>query len=229
MSLATAAKNSTMLKLVLAIAGLAASLKPQPRPATASTRRAFFGVASSIIAGPAFAASSDELKGMLGKLDEELSDEGLAKTRKIKIESDGPKIELPKVSAPKITREPKPPKEPKAPKPKKEGGAAPAPSPFANFVNGDGVDFGAAAREEGRARAEARKAKAAPPPAEREAAVAPSSAADATDDGEVYVALRAKREAQRQAAEDAAEKRKYNRLTPVEQAKYRAENGRAPK
>merc|ERR1719269_202453 len=123
---------------------------------------------------------------MLGKLDEELSDEGLAKTRKIKIESDGPKIELPKVSAPKITREPKP---------KKEGGAAPAPSPFANFVNGDGVDFGAAAREEGRARAEARKAKAAPPPAER------------------------------QAAEDAAEKRKYNRLTPVEQAKYRAENG----
>merc|ERR1719269_493649 len=129
---------------------------------------------------------------MLGKLDEELSDEGLAKTRKIKIESDGPKIELPKVSAPKITREPKPPKEPKA---KKEGGAAPAPSPFANFVNGDGVDFGAAAREEGRARAEARKAKAAPPPAER------------------------------QAAEDAAEKRKYNRLTPVEQAKYRAENG----
>merc|ERR1719269_355729 len=153
---------------------------------------------------------------MLGKLDEELSDEGLAKTRKIKIESDGPKIELPKVSAPKITREPKP---------KKEGGAAPAPSPFANLVNGDGVDFGAAAREEGRARAEARKAKAAPPPAEREAASAPSNAADATDDGEVYVALRAKREAQRQAAEDAAEKRKYNRLTPVEQAKYRAENG----
>ena len=39
-----------MLKLVLAIAGLAASLKPQPRPATASTRRAFFGVASSIVA-----------------------------------------------------------------------------------------------------------------------------------------------------------------------------------
>ena len=223
-----------MLKLVLALAGLAAALKPQPRPAPtapASTRRAFFGFASSLVAGPAFAASSDELKGMLGKLDEELSDEGLAKTRKIKIESDGPKIELPKVSAPKVTvtREPKPPKEPKAPKPKKEGGAAPAPSPFANLVNGDGVDFGAAAREEGRARAEARKAKAAPAPAEREAASAPSNASDATDDGEVYVALRAKREAQRQAAEDAAEKRKYNRLTPVEQAKYRAENGRAPK
>lgn len=223
-----------MLKLVLAIAGLAAGLKPpQPRPATApaSTRRAFFGFASSIVAGPAVAASSDELKGMLGKLDEELSDEGLAKTRKIKIESDGPKIELPKVSAPKVTvtREPKPPKEPKAPRPPKEGGGAPAPSPLANLVKGDGVDFGAAAREEGRARAEARKAKAAPAPAEREAASAPSNASDATDDGEVYVALRAKREAQRQAAEDAAEKRKYNRLTPVEQAKYRAENGRAPK
>ena len=226
-----------MLKLVLAIAGLAAALKPQPRPATttapASTRRAFFGVASSLVAGPAVAASSDELKGMLGKLDEELSDEGLAKTRKIKIESDGPKIELPKVSAPKVTakapREPKPPKEPKAPRPPKEGGGAPAPSPLANLVKGDGLDFGAAAREEGRARAAARKAKAAPAPAEREPASAPSNASDATDDGEVYVALRAKREAQRQAAEDASEKRKYNRLTPVEQAKYRAENGRAPK
>ena len=50
---------------------------------------------------------------------------------------------------------------------------------------------------------------------------APADSSDIADNSEVYAQLRAKREAQRAAAEANAEQRRINRLTPQEQAKLR--------
>eukprot|EP00629_Pelagomonadales_sp_RCC1024_P009274 CAMPEP_0119276588 /NCGR_PEP_ID=MMETSP1329-20130426/15686_1 /TAXON_ID=114041 /ORGANISM="Genus nov. species nov., Strain RCC1024" /LENGTH=212 /DNA_ID=CAMNT_0007277023 /DNA_START=83 /DNA_END=721 /DNA_ORIENTATION=+ len=200
------------------LATAAMALRPTPIQSLAARRDVLGGLAGAIFApSAAFAATSEELKGMLGKLDDELSDEGLAKSRKINIEDKGkPGLELPKVSAPKINV-------PAAPKlPKVETGAVISKE---DIDLGSVVpDFGASAREEGRRRAEARRAA----KVEREQArgmsevrEAPSSSAD-VGEGEVYAALRAKREAQRAEAEARAEQRAYNRLTPAEQAKKRA-------
>ena len=200
----------------LAFASSVMGLKPVKAPTV--TRRSVFGLGALTVGAPAFGATSSELKGMLGKLDDELSEESLAKARGVKKEESF-NIELPKVSAPKVTVTPKAPKAPREPK----DPAAPAPSPLASF---EAPDFGAAAREEGRRKAEARRAKAEAakaPSSSSGSGVAPSNAGDATDNSEVYVALRAKREAQRAAAEAAEEERKFKRLTPVEQARYRKE------
>ena len=95
-------------------------------------------------------------------------------------------------------------------------------------VAGGFGDFGAAQREAGRKRAEALRNRAGSPNREKEEMKPAPADSSEVASGAVYDELRAKREAQRAAMEAREEQRKFNRLTPAEQAKYRAA-GKAPK
>ena len=165
---------------------------------------------------------------MMGGLQSELSDENLAKARGVaqKDEGGGFGIELPSVKAPSFApKEGKPKPKPKA----KQASAAPEVQRIeVPDVAGGFGDFGAAQREAGRKRAEAMRNRSFSPEREKEEMKAAPADSSEVASGAVYDELRAKREAQRAAMEAREEQRKFNRLTPAEQAKYRAA-GKAPK
>ena len=115
------------------------------------------GVATILFAPAAHAATSEELKAMMGGLESELTDEALAKARNV---------------APK---EGKPKPRPKAKKESSDGGGGlefEAPDIGAGFA-----DFGAAQREAGRKRAEAMRNRAFSPDRDREEMKAAPAAA----------------------------------------------------
>ena len=193
-----------------------------------TSRRDLMGVATILFAPAAHAATSEELKAMMGGLESELTDEALAKARNVAPKDDGGGfgIELPSIKAPNFApKEGKPRPKPRA---KKESGGdgggidVELPDVGAGFA-----DFGAAQREAGRKRAEAMRNRAFSPDRDRAEIAAPADSSEVAG-GAVYEELRAKREAQRAAMEAREEQRKFNRLTAQEQAKYRAA-GKAPK
>ena len=216
-----------MYRLLLAVA-LSQALQPRPQKTLeAVKRRDLLPLAGILFAPPAAnAATSAELKAMMGGLQSELSDENLAKARGVAQKDDGGGfgIELPSVKAPSFA-----PKEGK-PKPKaKQASAAPEVQRIeVPDVAGGFGDFGAAQREAGRKRAEAMRNRAFSPEREKEEMKPAPADSSEVASGAVYDELRAKREAQRAAMEAREEQRKFNRLTPAEQAKYRAA-GKAPK
>ena len=217
-----------MYKLLL-IAASSTALQPRPQKtleALKTSRRGLLGLAGVLVAPAANAATSAELKAMMGGLQSELSDENLAKARGVAQKDDGGGfgIELPSVKAPSFA-----PKEGK-PKPKaKQASAAPEVQRIeVPDVAGGFGDFGAAQREAGRKRAEAMRNRAFSPEREKEEMKPAPADSSEVASGAVYDELRAKREAQRAAMEAREEQRKFNRLTPAEQAKYRAA-GKAPK
>mmetsp|Transcript_3696 Transcript_3696/g.14478 ORF Transcript_3696/g.14478 Transcript_3696/m.14478 type:complete len:191 (-) Transcript_3696:503-1075(-) len=161
------------------------------------SRRAFLHVAAPAVAAPVLpvvAATGEELKGLLESTKVEMQDDELAKIRSAKPEGAAPK------------------KAPKAPK------TAAAPAGGGGGVSLPALDLGdirQKAAEEGRARAEARRAQfqKAPAPAK--------PAGDADDDSaDVYASLRAKREKQKADAEEKIAKKKKNR-TAIEEFKAR--------
>jgi hypothetical protein len=215
-----------MLRVLVLSAG-AAALQPRAQTtldALKTSRRQLLPLASFLFAPPAYAASSEELKAMMGGLQNELSEENLAKARGVADEK--PLIELPSIKAPSI----KPPREKPAPKEKKErakkessGDGLSLPSVDriqAPDIGGAFGNFGEAQKEAGRRKAEAIRAakEAAKSP---EMAPAPANVEEVAG-GAVYDQLRAKRDAQRAAAEANAEERAFKRLTPTEQRKARA-------
>ena len=219
-----------MYKLLL-IAASATALQPRPQKtleALKTSRRGLLGLAGVLVAPAANAATSAELKAMMGGLQSELSDENLAKARGVAQKDDGGGfgIELPSVKAPSFApKEGKPKPKPKA----KQASAAPEVQRIeVPDVAGGFGDFGAAQREAGRKRAEAMRNRAFSPEREKEEMKAAPADSSEVASGAVYDELRAKREAQRAAMEAREEQRKFNRLTPAEQAKYRAA-GKAPK
>lgn len=219
-----------MYKLLL-IAASATALQPRPQKtleALKTSRRGLLGLAGVLVAPAANAATSAELKAMMGGLQSELSDENLAKARGVAQKDDGGGfgIELPSVKAPSFApKEGKPKPKPKA----KQASAAPEVQRIeVPDVAGGFGDFGAAQREAGRKRAEALRNRAGSPNREKEEMKPAPADSSEVASGAVYDELRAKREAQRAAMEAREEQRKFNRLTPAEQAKYRAA-GKAPK
>jgi len=220
-----------MYKLLL-IATSATALQPRPQKtleALKTSRRGLLGLAGVLVAPAANAATSAELKAMMGGLQSELSDENLAKARGVAQKDDGGGfgIELPSVKAPSFA-----PKEGK-PKPKPKAKQASSAAPEVQRIEVPDVaggfgDFGAAQREAGRKRAEAMRNRAFSPEREKEEMKPAPADSSEVASGAVYDELRAKREAQRAAMEAREEQRKFNRLTPAEQAKYRAA-GKAPK
>ena len=220
-----------MYKLLL-IAASSTALQPRPQKtleALKTSRRGLLGLAGVLAAPAANAATSAELKAMMGGLQSELSDENLAKARGVaqKDEGGGFGIELPSVKAPSFA-----PKEGK-PKPKPKAKQASSAAPEVQRIEVPDVaggfgDFGAAQREAGRKRAEALRNRAGSPNREKEEMKPAPADSSEVASGAVYDELRAKREAQRAAMEAREEQRKFNRLTPAEQAKYRAA-GKAPK
>ena len=208
------------LRSVVALALLlssSAALKLGAAPKTVSTtRRSIFGLATWTVAAPAFAASSEELKGMLGNLETDLSDAGLAKARKVSPSppktggggggtgSSGismpslPSIEMPSIELPSLPE------------------ATPRDPGTGMFENFAVPDIGAGARAAGKARADAIRAQS--QANADETREAPADSAE-LENSEVMLQLRQKRDAQRAAAEASAEQRKFNRLTPVEQRK----------
>ena len=219
-----------MYKLLL-IAASSTALQPRPQKtleALKTSRRGLLGLAGVLVAPAANAATSAELKAMMGGLQSELSDENLAKARGVAQKDDGGGfgIELPSVKAPSFApKEGKPKPKPKA----KQASAAPEVQRIeVPDVAGGFGDFGAAQREAGRKRAEAMRNRAFSPEREKEEMKPAPADSSEVASGAVYDELRAKREAQRAAMEAREEQRKFNRLTPAEQAKYRAA-GKAPK
>ena len=219
-----------MYKLLL-IAASSTALQPRPQKtleALKTSRRDLLGLAGVLVAPAANAATSAELKAMMGGLQSELSDENLAKARGVAQKDDGGGfgIELPSVKAPSFApKEGKPKPKPKA----KQASAAPEVQRIeVPDVAGGFGDFGAAQREAGRKRAEAMRNRSFSPEREKEEMKAAPADSSEVASGAVYDELRAKREAQRAAMEAREEQRKFNRLTPAEQAKYRAA-GKAPK
>ena len=219
-----------MYRLLVAVA-VSQALQPRPKKTlNAVQRRDLLPLAGILFAPPAAnAATSAELKAMMGGLQSELSDENLAKARGVAQKDDGGGfgIELPSVKAPSFA-----PKEGKPkPKPKAKQAASSAPEvqriEVPDVAGGFG-DFGAAQREAGRKRAEALRNRAGSPNREKEEMKPAPADSSEVASGAVYDELRAKREAQRAAMEAREEQRKFNRLTPAEQAKYRAA-GKAPK
>lgn len=219
-----------MYRLLVAVA-VSQALQPRPKKTlNAVQRRDLLPLAGILFAPPAAnAATSAELKAMMGGLQSELSDENLAKARGVAQKDDGGGfgIELPSVKAPSFA-----PKEGKPkPKPKAKQAASAAPEvqriEVPDVAGGFG-DFGAAQREAGRKRAEALRNRAGSPNREKEEMKPAPADSSEVASGAVYDELRAKREAQRAAMEAREEQRKFNRLTPAEQAKYRAA-GKAPK
>ena len=218
-----------MYRLLLAVA-LSQALQPRPQKTLeAVKRRDLLPLAGILFAPPAAnAATSAELKAMMGGLQSELSDENLAKARGVAQKDDGGGfgIELPSVKAPSFApKEGKPKPKPKA----KPASAAPEVQRIeVPDVAGGFGDFGAAQREAGRKRAEAMRNRSFSPEREKEEMKPAPADSSEVASGAVYDELRAKREAQRAAMEAREEQRKFNRLTPAEQAKYRAA-GKAPK
>ena len=219
-----------MYRLLVAVA-VSQALQPRPKKTlNAVQRRDLLPLAGILFAPPAAnAATSAELKAMMGGLQSELSDENLAKARGVAQKDDGGGfgIELPSVKAPSFA-----PKEGKPkPKPKAKQAASAAPEvqriEVPDVAGGFG-DFGAAQREAGRKRAEALRNRAGSPNREKELLQPAPAESSEVASGAVYDELPAKREAQRAAMEAREEQRKFNRLTPAEQAKYRAA-GKAPK
>ena len=219
-----------MYRLLVAVA-VSQALQPRPKKTLdAVKRRDLLPLAGILFAPPAAnAATSAELKAMMGGLQSELSDENLAKARGVAQKDDGGGfgIELPSVKAPSFApKEGKPKPKPKA---KSSGAAAPEVQRIeVPDVAGGFGDFGAAQREAGRKRAEAMRNRAFSPEREKEEMKPAPADSSEVASGAVYDELRAKREAQRAAMEAREEQRKFNRLTPAEQAKYRAA-GKAPK
>ena len=109
-----------MYRLLLAVA-CSHALQPRPQKtleALKTSRRDLMGVATILFAPAAHAATSEELKAMMGGLESELTDEALAKARNVAPKDDGGGfgIELPSIKAPSFA-----PKEGKPrPKAKKE-------------------------------------------------------------------------------------------------------------
>ena len=220
-----------MYRLLLAVA-LSQALQPRPQKTLeAVKRRDLLPLAGILFAPPAAnAATSAELKAMMGGLQSELSDENLAKARGVAQKDDGGGfgVELPSIKAPSFApKEGKPKPKPKA-KQASSGGAAEVSRIEVPDVAGGFGDFGAAQREAGRKRAEAMRNRAFSPEREKEEMKPAPADSSEVASGAVYDELRAKREAQRAAMEAREEQRKFNRLTPAEQAKYRAA-GKAPK
>ena len=218
-----------MYRLLVAVA-VSQALQPRPKKTlNAVQRRDLLPLAGILFAPPAAnAATSAELKAMMGGLQSELSDENLAKARGVAQKDDGGGfgIELPSVKAPSFApKEGKPKPKPKA----KQASAAPEVQRIeVPDVAGGFGDCGAAQREAGRKRAEALRNRAGSPNREKEEMKPAPADSSEVASGAVYDELRAKREAQRAAMEAREEQRKFNRLTPAEQAKYRAA-GKAPK
>ena len=219
-----------MYRLLVAVA-VSQALQPRPKKTLdAVKRRDLLPLAGILFAPPAAnAATSAELKAMMGGLQSELSDENLAKARGVAQKDDGGGfgIELPSVKAPSFApKEGKPKPKPKA----KQASSAAVDVPRLEVpdVAGGFGDFGAAQREAGRKRAEAMRNRSFSPEREKEEMKPAPADSSEVASGAVYDELRAKREAQRAAMEAREEQRKFNRLTPAEQAKYRAA-GKAPK
>ena len=221
-----------MYRLLVAVA-CSQALQPRPQKLLdAVKRRDLLPLAGALIApAAANAATSAELKAMMGGLQSELSDENLAKARGVAQKDDGGGfgIELPSVKAPSFApKEGKPKPKPKAKQASSNTEAVAVPRLEVPDVAGGFGDFGAAQREAGRKRAEALRNRAGSPNREKEEMKAAPADSSEVASGAVYDELRAKREAQRAAMEAREEQRKFNRLTPAEQAKYRAA-GKAPK
>ena len=218
-----------MYRLLVAVA-VSQALQPRPeKTLDAVKRRDLLPLAGILFAPPAAnAATSAELKAMMGGLQSELSDENLAKARGVAQKDDGGGfgVELPSIKAPSFApKESKPKPKPKA----KQASAAPEVQRIeVPDVAGGFGDFGAAQREAGRKRAEAMRNRSFSPEREKEEMKPAPADSSEVASGAVYDELRAKREAQRAAMEAREEQRKFNRLTPAEQAKYRAA-GKAPK
>ena len=220
-----------MYRLLL-VAASATALQPRPQKtleALKTSRRDLLGLTTIVFAPAAHAATSEELKAMMGGLESELSDEALAKARNVAPKDDGGGfgIELPSIKAPSFApKEGKPKPRPKAKQASSgDGGGIDVELPD---VGAGFADFGAAQREAGRKRAEAMRNRAFSPDRDREEMKAAPADSSEVGGGAVYEELRAKREAQRAAMEAREEQRKFNRLTAQEQAKYRAA-GKAPK
>ena len=216
-----------MYRLLIAVA-CSQALQPRPQKTLDVKRRDLLPLAGLLFTPAANAATSAELKAMMGGLQSELSEENLAKARGVAQKDDGGGfgIELPSVKAPSFApKEGKPKPKPKA----KQASAAPEVQRIeVPDVAGGFGDFGAAQREAGRKRAEAMRNRAFSPEREKEEMKPAPADSSEVASGAVYDELRAKREAQRAAMEAREEQRKFNRLTPAEQAKYRAA-GKAPK
>ena len=216
-----------MYRLLIAVA-CSQALQPRPQKTLDVKRRDLLPLAGLLFTPAANAATSAELKAMMGGLQSELSEENLAKARGVAQKDDGGGfgIELPSVKAPSFApKEGKPKPKPKA----KQASAAPEVQRIeVPDVAGGFGDFGAAQREAGRKRAEAMRNRSFSPEREKEEMKAAPADSSEVASGAVYDELRAKREAQRAAMEAREEQRKFNRLTPAEQAKYRAA-GKAPK
>ena len=217
-----------MYRLLIAVA-CSQALQPRPQKTLDVKRRDLLPLAGLLFTPAANAATSAELKAMMGGLQSELSEENLAKARGVAQKDDGGGfgIELPSVKAPSFA-----PKEGK-PKPKPKAKQASSAAPEVQRIEvpdvaGGFCDFGAAQREAGRKRAEAMRNRAFSPEREKEEMKPAPADSSEVASGAVYDELRAKREAQRAAMEAREEQRKFNRLTPAEQAKYRAA-GKAPK
>ena len=216
-----------MYRLLIAVA-CSQALQPRPQKTLDVKRRDLLPLAGLLFTPAANAATSAELKAMMGGLQSELSEENLAKARGVAQKDDGGGfgIELPSVKAPSFApKEGKPKPKPKA----KQASAAPEVQRIeVPDVAGGFGDFGAAQREAGRKRAEAMRNRSFSPEREKEEMKPAPADSSEVASGAVYDELRAKREAQRAAMEAREEQRKFNRLTPAEQAKYRAA-GKAPK
>ena len=217
-----------MYRLLIAVA-CSQALQPRPQKTLDVKRRDLLPLAGLLFTPAANAATSAELKAMMGGLQSELSEENLAKARGVAQKDDGGGfgIELPSVKAPSFA-----PKEGK-PKPKPKAKQASSAAPEVQRIEVPDVaggfgDFGAAQREAGRKRAEAMRNRSFSPEREKEEMKPAPADSSEVASGAVYDELRAKREAQRAAMEAREEQRKFNRLTPAEQAKYRAA-GKAPK
>ena len=219
-----------MYRLLIAVA-CSQALQPRPQKTLDVKRRDLLPLAGLLFTPAANAATSAELKAMMGGLQSELSDENLAKARGVAQKDDGGGfgIELPSVKAPSFApKEGKPKPKPKAKQASSNTEAVAVPRLEVPDVAGGFGDFGAAQREAGRKRAEALRNRAGSPNREKEEMKPAPADSSEVASGAVYDELRAKREAQRAAMEAREEQRKFNRLTPAEQAKYRAA-GKAPK
>merc|ERR1719335_267825 len=156
-----------MYRLLVAVA-CSQALQPRPQKTLDVKRRDLLPLAGLLFTPAANAATSAELKAMMGGLQSELSDENLAKARGVAQKDDGGGfgVELPSIKAPSFApKEGKPKPKPKA----KQASAAPEVQRIeVPDVAGGFGDFGAAQREAGRKRAEAMRNRSFSPEREKE-------------------------------------------------------------